>query len=136
MIGRSIPGSGWEFHSSPPSPGRIWSPPSLLCNGYQRFFPYKVKRPGREADHSPPSSAEVKNAWYYTSIPPYALMAWCSVKIYEQLYLYLYYNIKLQDPLIVVIILLSHYFIRLKTGMVNSPETSYLLLFLRRHATT
>jgi hypothetical protein len=24
---------------------------------------------GREANHSPPSSAEVKNAWSYTSIP-------------------------------------------------------------------
>jgi hypothetical protein len=39
-----------------------------------------VKRPGREADHSPPSSAEVKNAWSYTSTPPYAFMAWCLVK--------------------------------------------------------
>jgi hypothetical protein len=29
-----------------------------------------VKRPGREADHSPPSTAEVKNAWSYTSAPP------------------------------------------------------------------
>jgi len=29
-----------------------------------------VKRPGREADHSPTSSAKVKNAWCYTSIPP------------------------------------------------------------------
>jgi hypothetical protein len=28
-----------------------------------------VKRPGREADHSPPSSAEVRNAWSYTSTP-------------------------------------------------------------------
>jgi hypothetical protein len=28
-----------------------------------------VKQPGREADHSPPSSAEVKNAWSYTSTP-------------------------------------------------------------------
>jgi hypothetical protein len=28
-----------------------------------------VKRPGREADHSPPTSAEVKNAWSYTSTP-------------------------------------------------------------------
>jgi hypothetical protein len=27
-------------------------------------------RPGREADHSPPSSAEVKKAWSYTSTPP------------------------------------------------------------------
>jgi hypothetical protein len=26
-----------------------------------------LKRPEREADHSPPSSAEVKNAWSYTS---------------------------------------------------------------------
>jgi hypothetical protein len=45
-----------------------------------------VKRPGREADHSPPSSAEVKNAWSYTSTPQYAFMAWCSVKAQEQLY--------------------------------------------------
>jgi hypothetical protein len=35
--------------------------PSLLSNGYQGLFP-GVKRPGREADHSPPSSVEVKNA--------------------------------------------------------------------------
>jgi hypothetical protein len=32
-----------------------------------------IKRPGREADHSPPSSAEVKNAWSYTSTPPLRL---------------------------------------------------------------
>jgi hypothetical protein len=32
-----------------------------------------VKRPGREADHSPPSSAEVKNEWSYTSTPPVRL---------------------------------------------------------------
>jgi hypothetical protein len=29
--------------------------------------------PGREADHSRPSSAEVKNAWSYTSTPPIRL---------------------------------------------------------------
>jgi hypothetical protein len=39
-----------------------------------------VKRPGREADHSPPSSVEVKNAWSYTSTPQYIFMAWCLVK--------------------------------------------------------
>jgi hypothetical protein len=39
-----------------------------------------VKWPGREVDHSPPSSAEVKNAWSYTSTPQYAFMAWCLVK--------------------------------------------------------
>jgi hypothetical protein len=32
-----------------------------------------VMRPGREADHSPPTSADVKKTWIYTSIapPPY-----------------------------------------------------------------
>jgi hypothetical protein len=40
----------------------------------------EVKRPGLEADHSPPSSVEVKNASSYTSTPQYAFMAWCSVK--------------------------------------------------------
>jgi hypothetical protein len=33
-----------------------------------------VKRPGREADHTPPTSAEVKKIWIYTSTPPYTLM--------------------------------------------------------------
>jgi len=38
-----------------------------------------VKRPGREADHSTPSSAS-KNGWSYTSTPQYAFMAWYSTK--------------------------------------------------------
>jgi len=36
--------------------------PGALCLG--------VKWLWREADHSPPSSAEVRNAWSYTSTPP------------------------------------------------------------------
>jgi hypothetical protein len=36
-------------------------------------FSLGVKRPGGEADHSPPSSADVKNAWSYTSTPPVCL---------------------------------------------------------------
>ena len=34
-----------------------------------------VKQPVHEADHSCPSSAEVKNEWRYTSVPSYALQA-------------------------------------------------------------
>jgi hypothetical protein len=34
-----------------------------------------VKRPWHEADHSPPASAEVRNAWSYASTPPHVLMA-------------------------------------------------------------
>jgi hypothetical protein len=50
-----------------------------------------VKRPRREADHSP-SSAEVKNEWSYTSTPQYTFMAWCSVKAQGQLYFYLFHR--------------------------------------------
>jgi hypothetical protein len=45
----------------------------------------EVRRWGREADHSPPSSAEVKNACSYTSTPQHAFMAWCNVKAQGQL---------------------------------------------------
>jgi len=41
-------------------PERLWGPPSLLSNGYQGALSLGVERPGRAADHSPPSSAEVK----------------------------------------------------------------------------
>jgi hypothetical protein len=34
-----------------------------------------VKRQGREADHSPLTSAEVKKMWIYTSTPLYVFMA-------------------------------------------------------------
>jgi hypothetical protein len=42
-------------------------PPTKLVPG---ALSLRIKRPGREAVHSPPSSAEVKNAWNYTSTPP------------------------------------------------------------------
>jgi hypothetical protein len=56
----SSPGRGWEFFSSPPHSDRLLVPvqppiywvPGALSQGAQR--------PGREADHSPPSSAGVK----------------------------------------------------------------------------
>jgi len=35
-----------------------------------RAFSFMVKRPGLEADQSPPSSTQVKNAWIYTSTSP------------------------------------------------------------------
>jgi len=38
-------------------------------------FP-RVKRLGREADHSSPYSTEDKNAWSYNSTPPYVFVAW------------------------------------------------------------
>jgi hypothetical protein len=35
----------------------------------------RVKRAGRETDHSPSTSGEVKKTWVYTSTPPYIFMA-------------------------------------------------------------
>jgi hypothetical protein len=34
-----------------------------------------IKRTGLEADHSPPTSTEVKKTWIYTATPTYAFMA-------------------------------------------------------------
>jgi hypothetical protein len=43
-------------------------------------LPTGVKRPGHKADHSPPSSAEIKNAWGYTSTSPHTFRLWYLVK--------------------------------------------------------
>jgi len=59
--------TGWTVRGSNPGggeilrtcPDRSWGPPSLLYNGY-RVLPGGKERPGRVADHSPPSSAVVK----------------------------------------------------------------------------
>jgi hypothetical protein len=44
----------------PTQPPIQWAPGALSLG---------VRRPGREGGHSPLSSAEVKNAWSYTSTP-------------------------------------------------------------------
>jgi hypothetical protein len=81
---------GSRIFSCPRRPHRFWGPPNLLYNGYRRLFPWGVKRPGCEADHSSPTSAEVKKMWIYISTPPYAFMAYCLISQTQgQLYLYL-----------------------------------------------
>ena len=67
--------AGWSGYESPVGgeifrtcPDRPWGPSSLLCNGYCVFHGVK-KRPGRDADPSPPSSAMAKKEQSYTSIP-------------------------------------------------------------------
>jgi hypothetical protein len=49
----------------PTQPPILWVPGAL--------FSLEVKRPGCEADHSSPYSAEFKNAWSFTSTPPISL---------------------------------------------------------------
>jgi len=50
-------------------PHHLWGPHSLLFNGYWGSF-LGVKQSGCKVNHSPPSSAEVKNEWSYTSARP------------------------------------------------------------------
>jgi hypothetical protein len=65
-VGIRVP-VGSRIFSFPNRPDRLWDPPNLLCNEYRGLLYPGVKRPGREVDHSPPTSAEVKKMWIYTS---------------------------------------------------------------------
>jgi hypothetical protein len=49
---------------------RIWGPPNPLTGALSPG----VKRQGREADDSPPTSADVKDTWLYTVTLQYVSM--------------------------------------------------------------
>jgi hypothetical protein len=52
----------------------------------------EVKRPGREADHARPSSAEVKNTWSYISTLQYVFMEWCLFK-HRDIFTFTFYDL-------------------------------------------
>jgi hypothetical protein len=60
-IGVRFPTEAKGIFLYPLCPDQLWGPPSLLYNGYRGPFPGAKARPGRDADHSPPSSVEVEN---------------------------------------------------------------------------
>jgi hypothetical protein len=72
-VGVRIP-VGSRIFSSERHTDWLWGPPRLRIGVPGALSP-GVKRPGREADHSPLSYAEVKKMWIYISIPPNAFMA-------------------------------------------------------------
>jgi hypothetical protein len=67
-----------RIFSSPRRPDRLWGPPYLVSSGNLWLFS-GFKRPGREADQSPPASAQVKKIWIYTSIPH--TLSWRSAQL-------------------------------------------------------
>jgi hypothetical protein len=72
--GSSSPGRVKNVHfsiSSSPALGSTQPPIKWVAGA----LPPGVKRQGREADHSPPTSAEIKKMWIYTSTPLYVFMA-------------------------------------------------------------
>ena len=64
-----ISDGGEETLCPPERPVQIWVPLILAFNGYWGYFA-RIKRPGREVDHSSPSNADVKNEWICASTPP------------------------------------------------------------------
>lgn len=76
VMDRSIGESGFDFYyrhkylSPPQLPDWPAGPPSHLSTQWVRTFLFPVvKRPGRDANHSPRSSALVKNEWIFPSTP-------------------------------------------------------------------
>jgi hypothetical protein len=71
MIGVRVPIVSRIFSTSsrpaqgPTQPPIQWVPGALSP---------EVNWSGREANHSPPATADVKQMWLYTSTPPYAFM--------------------------------------------------------------
>jgi hypothetical protein len=63
------------FTSSGPALGPT-QPPIQWVSG---ALSPQVNRPGREANHSPPTSAKIKETWIYTSTPSYVFMAYCLI---------------------------------------------------------
>jgi hypothetical protein len=64
----SISGKGKTFFSAPQRSNRFSGSLRVIFNGYRGIFSRGVKRPRRKPNHSPPSSAEVKNGG---SLPPF-----------------------------------------------------------------
>jgi hypothetical protein len=75
-----IPGRSKGFFSTPQRPYRIWGPSILVHPTGTKGSVPGVKRQGREADHSPPSSVKVKNVGAIHPLPPYVFMIWCLIK--------------------------------------------------------
>jgi len=66
-----------RFFNYPNCPDPLCSPPSLIIQQVLDVLSAAVKLLGHDVDHSPPSSAKVKNDCSYTSTPPTYLFMAC-----------------------------------------------------------
>jgi hypothetical protein len=70
-VGIWFPATTGFFLSSSYRSDRPRDPLTILFSASRKLFP-TGKGFEREADHSPPSGTEVKNAWMHTSAPPFS----------------------------------------------------------------
>jgi hypothetical protein len=73
-VGVRVP-VGSTIYSSPRCPGRLWGIPDFLPNRYSEGLSLGEKRAGREFEHSPLASVEVKKTWMYTPTSTDAFVA-------------------------------------------------------------
>jgi hypothetical protein len=73
-VGVPVPG-GTRIFCSQQRPDRLWGPTHPPIQWVTVALSTGLKRLGRESDHSPPTSAEVKKMWIYTSTPPYTFIS-------------------------------------------------------------
>jgi hypothetical protein len=72
-------------------------PVPFLFSGYWGLFPRGVKWPGHEADHLPPTSAELRNTWIYTSTPHTSSWRSTSLIKYRDSYTFLHLSCPVCD---------------------------------------
>ena len=68
-VSGSNPGKDKRFSLFRNRSNRLCGPPSRVFNGHRDYFP-RAKQRKREAAHPPPTTAEIKNEWSYTSASP------------------------------------------------------------------
>ena len=81
-------GCGKSYFSSPNRPYRLSGPPNLLFSSYR-----EVKRPERDVNHAPPSSAEVRNEWRYNLFLLYTCATWAGASVPCTILCFLFHNI-------------------------------------------
>jgi hypothetical protein len=91
MIGVQSPTGAEDFSSSPFVQTGSGANPALYPMGTGGPFPGGKARPGRDANHSPPTSAEVKNEQELYLLSPHA-PPW---RVAGSLYLYLSASIRI-----------------------------------------
>jgi hypothetical protein len=87
LDGGSIPGTGRDFSLLHFDESDTGVHPAYSMGSESSFL--GLRRPRCQADHSLQSSAEVKNMWCYTPIPPYVFMSWWLIKHRDKLIIFL-----------------------------------------------